>query len=173
MLRANKGVKGFTKVTRLVDEDTGELLSSTHDIVYSKNTAEFYTMNMENWTMLSRRLTSATEIRVAHLLAERTEFNSARIKLTRVDREEIRQEVGISHNSTFSTVLASLREKGILVGSQDEWYINPSFIWKGSLKARRLLLKSESGKKLVQLFYRSKYDDHVNGSNTGGDSEEH
>jgi|ERR1051325_1059634 predicted transcriptional regulator len=110
---------------------------------------EFYMSYIEQMSGFFK-LTSATDIKILTIICGYAEFNTGKVNLTTIRREEICDTLSIK-NSQISRSLKSLKDKGLISIRKDELEVNPMVFWKGTNETRNKMLK-ESGLEIKIKF---------------------
>lgn len=118
--------------------------------VHLKDTDRYYMTFIEQVSSFLG-LSGGNDIKLLTILCTRAEWNTGVVRLTKIDREEIVNEIGI-HPSNLSKSLKRLVELNLLDGSNGLYTINPMVFWKGRLEERNKLLKSDEGVKWTLNF---------------------
>lgn len=71
---------------------------------------------------------------------EMIEYNTGKIYLTAERRKEIMKKIGIS-KTTLSNSIKGLCDAGIIIGSRNDYTINPHVFWFGDSKGRNELIR--------------------------------
>jgi transcription initiation factor IIE alpha subunit len=119
-----------------VNTQTGEL---TKDFVKVRNVypdVEFAFVFKE---ILPKIEGFKNEIGVLICLAIRSVPNTGYCNLTKMMREEISEDLGISMRS-FNNQLYRLMAKGVVLKDKGAYFLNVSYIWRGSIKNRQGIL---------------------------------
>ena len=113
------------------------LCGSCHKRIHRKSVYENMNvlMTFESSGALLLKL-NLGETRLLAVLSFRMEFGTGKLVLVPKIRDEICTLLGIKRQS-LSNALSGLRIKGALKHDRGEWYINPTFYWRGYLADRK------------------------------------
>jgi hypothetical protein len=133
-----------SKVTDIVDRETGEIHSTETTKVFKVNMGkqEEFFMTFCNYMSSFYELKYADDIKLIIKFNEWAEFDTGSVDLTSKKRLEITEELGI-RNDSISKSLRRLLDKGLISGDKGSFIINPIIFWKGDKAKRKELLESE------------------------------
>lgn len=142
----SRGVTIFSEDQHRSDPTTGEIVSSTSRKVVSikpserEKTAPFFQVYTQFLNFLFRIGNAPSN--VLWKFMEMSDFNRGIVRVTKMDRTRICEELGITQATYYSAVKV-LKEEGIIDGDAGYWVINPEIMWKGDSVVREQLLSGE------------------------------
>ena len=126
-----------TKVTEIVDSQTGEILKyESQRVTREKINSENFYMIFTDYCNRLYRITSGIAHNVFTWMCTHAEFNSGRVSLPAALRQQLTKELDIS-DSQLTHALRVLKKNGVIAGERGLFSINPQIFWKGDQKIRR------------------------------------
>lgn len=133
-----------TNIREIIDCETGEVkVIDSSKIFTTKVTTDSFYMTFIDYVSPIFKLKSDITKSILVWLCQHAEFNSGIVSLSSADRKTICTELETT-NSTISSSLKKLVELKLISGGSGKYTINPQIFWKGDLKEREKLLKSEN-----------------------------
>jgi len=129
-------------VKEVLDKETGEIYTIETSKTWSSkvhDTESFY-MVFVNWISLEYQIKSDVAKSILTWMLTNAEYNTGKVRLTTVDREEVCKLYNITNNA-LSIYLNKLKKLNLIQGSKGIFNINPEIFWKGELSVRNKLLK--------------------------------
>lgn len=129
-------------VKEVLDKETGEIYTVETSKTWSSkvhDTESFY-MVFVNWISLEYQIKSDVAKSILTWMLTNAEYNTGKVRLTTVDREEVCKLYNITNNA-LSIYLNKLKKLNLIQGSKGIFNINPEIFWKGELSVRNKLLK--------------------------------
>lgn len=129
-------------IKEVLDKETGEICTIETSKTWSAkvhDTESFY-MVFVNWISLEYQIKSTVAKSVLTWMLTNAEYNTGRVLLTAMVREELCGLYGITNNA-LSIYLKQLKDLNLVTGSKGTFFINPEIFWKGELSVRNKLLK--------------------------------
>lgn len=123
-----------------VDQETGEIYTTSKTFSVKVNQDEFYMTYIENMAGFFN-LKSLVEIKVLTKFCIMAEYNIGRVLLPSGERTKLIEFLGIS-SQQLSNAIKHLKDNGLLEGDKGTYFINPLVFWKGRNDTRNELLKS-------------------------------
>lgn len=128
----------------IVDPETGEITTLEVSKTFTTKVSQdsFY-MTFIKFISPFYNLKSETSQKLLVWMCEHAEFNTGRVLLPTDIRKQITEELKLSNNAITNN-LKKLKEFKLITGSNGVFIINPQIFWKGDLKVRETLLKSNN-----------------------------
>jgi hypothetical protein len=136
--------------TTTVDEETGEVVTTSKTFAVKVARDEFYMSYISNM-MGVFNLKSVVDIKLLTRMCMIAEYNTGRVLIT----SEVRKETGdLLQVSTqqITNSLYSLKKLGLIKGNRGTYFLNPMVYWKGSNDVRDNLLRESGGMRVVMDF---------------------
>lgn len=134
-----------TNTREIIDCETGEIKTIETQktfITRNSNNKSFYITFVDFVsTLYGLKPDKAKDLLV--WMCCHAEFNTGKVELSTATRQDISKELNISNNA-ITNYLKVLKDKNLISGSKGKFIINPEIFWKGDLKEREKLLKSEN-----------------------------
>lgn len=123
-----------------VDMETGEVKSIEMSKRFSyKIQEDDFFMIFYKYVQANLELKSFLAFKMLIALGKRADWETGKVVVSTAERELIMSEIhGCSKN--FSRIMGELVRSGAVAGSRGNYFINPKYFWKGSLKKRRELI---------------------------------
>lgn len=144
---ANKrNVTIYSDTEERTDPKTGEIVSSTSRKVVSikpsdkEHTAPFFQVYSQFLNFLFRIGNAPSN--VLWKFMEMSDFNKGIVRVTKLDRIRICEELNITQ-ATYYSAIKVLKDENIIDGEAGYWIINPNIMWKGDSVVREQLLAGQ------------------------------
>lgn len=136
-----EGFKRIKSVDRVIDTESGEVLMTTHkEFSIRTSSEEFFLVFLTELGSLYR-LNAAIDIKLLAYLCSIAGFNSCTTYLSPAKRKEFQaMNPGVT-TQTVTNSIKRLKELKLLQGDKGEYMINPTVMWKGSIKERDKWMK--------------------------------
>ena len=136
--------------TTVVDQETGEIITTSKTYAVKSQQDEFYISYINNMVGFFN-LKSVVDIKLITKMCMIAEYNTGRVLITREVRAEIKQLLKIS-SQQMTNSLNSLRKIGLIKGTYGTYFLNPMVYWKGTNDSRNDLLRSDGGLRVIIDF---------------------
>ena len=136
--------------TTVVDQETGEIITTSRTFGIKTSVDEFYMSYISNMVGFFN-LKSAIDCKLITKMCMIADYNTGRVLITPEVRRDILSLLVIS-SQQMSNSLAALKKIGLIKGSKGTYYLNPMVYWKGTNDSRNSILREESGLRVIIDF---------------------
>jgi hypothetical protein len=145
-------------LTESTNHDSGEVVTIKKSIsVTTKTTDEFF-MIFVKYLSGFFELTSAVDIKVLIKFCQCADFNTGQVLLPAGKRKELCDELNLK-STHLSNSITRLKAKGLVIGEQGTYELNPIVAWKGDMKTREQLIKQKNMRLDFRIDFNStKFD---------------
>lgn len=135
-----------------VDRETREVIKHTERIEFVPVDVEpfFFTYSKEIMALYGKPLFNATT-KVLWKLLEYAEYNTGKVYMNAVRKQELMEECKIS-KASYDRAIKELVEVGIITKERTLYTINESMFWRGDRKTREALKKARLRVTLSPIF---------------------
>jgi hypothetical protein len=119
----------------------GELYTVDCDINIVVETNEGFTMWLDNLDPVIKNIKNLPDFKLLYWIGRNLKHNESVIVINGIYKKRIEEETGMSQPS-INRSIRSLKDSNVLINYPDApksgiFYINPSFIWRGSTDERK------------------------------------
>lgn len=131
-----------SEVKEFLDKDTGEIFAMETSKTWTakQSVEQFYMTFIDMYSSLFSKIHSEKAKDVLTWMCMNAEFNTGRVLITPIIREELCKQLSVS-SAALSTHISLLKKLNLINGSKGTFFINPEIFWKGELSVRNKLLK--------------------------------
>lgn len=134
-----------SEITEMIDKETGEVftIETAKTWTAKQSVEEFYMTFIDVYSTYFTKLNSVKAKDILTWMCMHAEFNTGRVLITPLIRQEICDKLEIS-SPALSNQLKLLKALKFIDGSKGTYYINPEIFWKGELSVRNKLLQDKN-----------------------------